>query len=208
MKRGMAEEAAQIRKSLLDHLETGSLHFLLQTASISSDLLKVVCLCLMEAAELCTETKTMSKMLKDKTDTSLLLHMLSLVFHPKSRVQKAAYFVLEKLEASSETGHIMPMLKFFTNNKAEIVNNIENFPTILAREKVDSKACRELLVRCTMGQTELFVKLAPVFKCLTNTKDVETIFKFGSECLMKEDFTAGEAVTCQGDDHPVHRSSY
>ena len=108
MKRGMAEEAAQIRKSLLDHLETGSLHFLLQTASISSDL-KVVCLCLMEAAELCTETETVSKMLKDKTDTSLLLHMLSLVFHPKSRVQKAAYFVLEKLEASSETGHIMPM---------------------------------------------------------------------------------------------------
>jgi hypothetical protein len=73
MKRGMAEEAAQIRKSLLDHLETGSLHFLLQTASISSDL-KVVCLCLMEAAELGTETKTVSKMLKDKTDTSLLLH--------------------------------------------------------------------------------------------------------------------------------------
>ena len=122
MKRGMAEEAAQIRKSLLDHLETGSLHFLLQTASISSDL-KVVCLCLMEAAELCTETKTMSKMLKDKTDTSLL-HLLSLVFHPKSRVQKAAYSVLEKLEASSETGLIMPMLKFFINNKAEIVNNI------------------------------------------------------------------------------------
>ena len=157
MKRGMAEEAAQIRKSLLDHLETGSLHFLLQTASISSDL-KVVCLCLMEAAELCTETKTVSKMLKDKTDTSLLLHMLSLVFHPKSRVQKAAYFVLEKLESSSETGHIMPMLKFFTNNKAEIVNNIENFPTILAREKVDSKACRELMVRCTMGADRALCK--------------------------------------------------
>ena len=68
----------------------------------------------------------------------------------------------------------MPILKFFTNNKAEIVNNIENFPTILAREKVDSKACRELLMRCTRGQTELFVQLAPVFKCLTNTKDVET----------------------------------
>ena len=198
MKRRMAEEDAQIWKSRLDHLETGSLHFLLQTTYISSDL-KVACLCLMEAAELGTETKTVSKMLKDKTDTSLLLHMLSLVFHPKSRV-----LVLEKLKASSETGHIMPMLKFFTNNKAEIVNNIENFPTILAREKVDSKACRELLMRCTMGQTELFVQLAPVFKCLTNTKDVETIFK----CLMKEDFTAGEAVFCQGDDHPVHRSSY
>ena len=96
------------------------------------------------------------------------------------------------------------MCIIFRNNKAEIVNNIENFPTILAREKVDSKACRELLMRCTMGQTELFVQLAPVFKCLTNTKDVETIFK----CLMKEDFTAGEAVFCQGDDHPVHRSSY
>jgi len=192
MERGMAEEAKQIRKSLLDHLESDSLHFLLQTASVSSDL-KVVCLCLMEAAELCTETKTVSKMLKDKTDTSLL-HLLSLVFHPKSRVQKAAYTVLEKLEASSETGLIMPMLKFFTNNKAEIVNNTENFPTILSREKVDTKACRELLARCTMGQVELFVKLAPVFKCLTNTKDVETIFKFGSECLMKEDVTAGEVV--------------
>ena len=55
--------------------------------------------------------------------------------------------MLEKLEASSETGHIM----FFTNNKAEIVNNIENFPNILAREKVDTKACWELLVMCTMG---------------------------------------------------------
>ena len=62
---------------------------------------------MMEAAELGTETKTVSKMLKDKTDTSLLLHMLSLVFHPKSRVQKAAYFVLEKLEASSETETVL-----------------------------------------------------------------------------------------------------
>ena len=69
----------------------------------------------------------------------------------------------------------MRLRQFFINNKADIVNNIENFPTILAREKVDSKACRELLVRCTMGQTELFVKLAPVFKCIANTKDVETI---------------------------------
>ena len=57
---------------------------------------------LMEAADLGTKTKTVSKMLKDKTDTSLLLHMLSLVFHPKSRV-----LVLEKLKASSETGHII-----------------------------------------------------------------------------------------------------
>ena len=34
---------------------------------------------------------------------------------------------------------------------------------ILSRERVDSKACRELLVRCTMGKVEHFVKLAPVF---------------------------------------------
>ena len=89
----MAEEAAQIQISLLDHLETGSLHFFLQTGSISSDL-NVICPCLMDAAGLCTETKSVSKMLKDKTDTSLL-HLLSLVFHLKSRVQKATFRVGE-----------------------------------------------------------------------------------------------------------------
>ena len=62
--------------------------------------------------------------------------------------------MLEKLEASSETGHIM----FFTNNKADIVNNIENFPNILAREKMDTKACWELLVMCTMGQVGALCK--------------------------------------------------
>jgi hypothetical protein len=95
---------------------------------------------------------------------------------PQEQGAEGRLLCVGDLEASSESGHIMPMLKFFTNNKAEIENNIENFSTI--------------------------------FKCLANTKDVETIFKFGSECLMKEDVIAGKAVTCQGDDHPVNRSSY
>ena len=73
----------------------------------------------MEAAELGTEPKTVSKMLKDKTDTSLLLHMLSLVFHTKSRV-----LVLEKLKSSSETGHIMPILKFFTIYQVAASSNL------------------------------------------------------------------------------------
>ena len=40
-----------------------------------------------------TATKTVSKVLKDTSDISVLRHMLSLVFHPKSRV-----LVLEKLK--------------------------------------------------------------------------------------------------------------
>ena len=50
----LAEEAAQIKESFLAQLWTGSLQFLIQTASLSSDL-KLVCFCLMEAAVLCTE---------------------------------------------------------------------------------------------------------------------------------------------------------
>jgi len=192
MERGLAEEAKQLKEGLLEHLGTGSLHFLLETASSSTDL-KVVCLCLLEAAGICTESKSVSRMLKDKADPSLL-HLLSLVFHPKGRVQKAAFTVLEQLETSADSGIIKPLLKFLINNKTEIINNIENFPSILSREKVDTKACREMLVRSTMGQVGLFVKLVPVFKCLSSTKDVETIFKFGSECLNKDEVSADEAV--------------
>ena len=46
----------------------------------------------MEAAVLCTENKTICKVLKEKSDTSIL-HLLSFVFNYKSRVQKAAYTV-------------------------------------------------------------------------------------------------------------------
>ena len=192
MERGFAVEASELKQSLLEHLGTNSLNFLLLTASSSSDL-KIVCLCLQEAACLCQEGKNVSKILKDKTDPSLL-HLLSLLFHSKMRVQKAAYTVLEKLEMSNDSVVIMPMIKFFVSNKTEILNNIDNFPSILSREKVDMKACREMLTRSTQGQVELFIKLTPIFKCLSSTKDVDTIFKFGSECLEKDDIPACEAV--------------
>jgi len=192
MERGFAAEAAELKQSLLDHLGTDSLHFLLLTAASSSDL-KIVCLCLQEAACLCEESKNVSRILKDKSDPSLL-HLLSLIFHPKMRVQKAAYTVLEKLEMSNDSVVIMPMVKFFVNNKTEILNNIDNFPSILSREKVDMKACRDMLTRSTQGQMELFIKLTPIFKCLSSTKDVDTIFKFGSECLEKDDVAACEAI--------------
>ena len=52
--------------------------------------LKLVCLCLMEAAVLCTENKTICKVLKEKSDTSI---PSSFMFNNKSRVQKAAYTV-------------------------------------------------------------------------------------------------------------------
>eukprot|EP00092_Neocalanus_flemingeri_P002849 GFUD01003047.1.p1 GENE.GFUD01003047.1~~GFUD01003047.1.p1 ORF type:complete len:1487 (+),score=586.22 GFUD01003047.1:576-4463(+) len=192
LERGMAEEAAQIKDSVLGLLGAGFPQFLLETASRSSDL-KIVCLCLQEVSVLCTENKTTTRVLKDKSDTSLL-HLLSLVFNPKSRVQKAAYTVLEKLETSTDSGHILPLLQFFSKNKSEIVNNLDNFITILDREKVDSVACREMLNRCTMGQAKLFVKLAPLFRSLSSTKDAETIFKFGLECLDGDDDDAADAV--------------
>jgi len=192
LERGFAVEATELKQSLIDHLGLGALQFLLLTASSSVDL-KIVCLCLMEATNLCQDSKNMSKILKDKSDPSIL-YLMSLLLHPKIRVQKAAYPVLEKLEKSNESVLIMPMIKFFVDNKMEILNNIENFPSILNREKVDSKACRDMLVRSTMVQMELFIKLAPIFKCLSSTKDAETIFKFGSECLEKEETVAGEVV--------------
>ena len=49
---------------------------------------------LMEATVLCTENKSFCKVLQDKSDSSFL-HLLSLVFNYKSRVQKAAFPMLE-----------------------------------------------------------------------------------------------------------------
>ena len=57
------------------------------------------------------------------------------MFIYKTRVQKAAYIVLEKLETFNES-----ILLISINNKTYIENNQDKLSTILARQKVDTMA--------------------------------------------------------------------
>ena len=57
------------------------------------------------------------------------------MFIYKTRVQKAAYIVQEKLETSTDYILLISII-----NKTEIENNQDKFSTILAREKVGTMA--------------------------------------------------------------------
>ena len=88
LERGMSEEAAQNKESLLTQLGPRSLQFLLQTASLSLDLKLVWDNPAIQARKGADIPRDFPWACKEKSDTSIL-HLLSFVFNYKSMVQIA-----------------------------------------------------------------------------------------------------------------------
>ena len=88
LERGMSEEAAQNKESLLTQLGPRSLQFLLQTASLSLDLKLVWDNPAIQDRTCADIPRDFHRACKEKSDTSIL-HLLSFVFNYKSMVQIA-----------------------------------------------------------------------------------------------------------------------
>ena len=94
LERGMSEEAAQNKESLLTQLGPRSLQFLLQTASLSLDLKLVWDNPAIQDRTGADIPRDFPRACKEKSDTSIL-HLLSFVFNYKSMAQIAEVEVEE-----------------------------------------------------------------------------------------------------------------
>ena len=100
-----------------------------------------------------------------------------------SKVQKAGFKVLDAIDISS-TGVLKPVVQFFMEHREEMLHQSDNIESVLEKETVDAKACRELLARaCSAENADIFIRISSLFSKLTTNKDTETIFKFANDCL-------------------------
>ena len=181
IERGQPEDCAELTNIILDHLGKNALKFLLKISQKED--FKTACLTLFMAERYCKENVENIKSLnKNKADTTVL-HLLSVLMSPSSKVQKAAFKVLDKLDISS-MGTAKPILQFFSNHMEELVHNYENMEKVLESEAVDVKSCRDILSRsASLENANIFIKLSPLFRKLTTAKDADVLFKFGSDIL-------------------------
>ena len=180
LEKGLPEESREINEIIVLHLEEASLQFLLKMAQ--SEDYKVACFSLAMADLYCQDKPHSRNVFKNKKDPTIL-HMLSVLLSNHSKVQKAAFKLLDRFDFSS-TGSLKPVLKFFIENKSEITNNVDNIKNILKKESVDHKATREILSKSmSYDSPEMFVRLCPLFRSLETKADAVTVFSFATKCL-------------------------
>ena len=188
VEKGLPEESREINEIIVLHLEESSLQFLLERAQSEDD--KVACFSLAMADLYCQDRPHSRNVFKNKKDP-IILHMLSVLLSDHSKVQKAAFKLLDRFDFSS-TGSLKPVLKFFIENKSEITNNVDNIKNILEKESVDHKATREVLSRSvSYDSPEMFVRLCPLFRSLESKADAVTVFSFATKCLEEADKSSG-----------------
>ena len=186
VEKGAPENSLSIFKIITQHLELDTLNFLLKTSH--DDDLKLACFSLTMAAHYCQENvKDTKAALKNKSDDSLL-HLLSSMLSPNTKVQKAAFKVMSKIDLAA-TGPLKHILQYFKSHKEEIVHgDATNVSNELEKESLDDKACRKVLSRASssVDNVDIFIKLSPLFIKLTSEEDTATLAQFGLSCLENE----------------------
>ena len=193
VERGMPEDCLEVTDMILSNLDRDTLKFLL-TVSQATDA-KIACFSLFIAEKYCKENPDVVKtVFKTKSDTTVLF-LISALMSEQSKVQKAAFKLLDSMDISS-TGGLKPVINFFIEHKEELLHNSDNIESVLEKETVDAKACRDLLTKtCSADNAEIFVKISPLFVKLTTTRDTDTLFKFANECLEAENGKTSEIIS-------------
>ena len=183
VERGMPEDCIEITDMILSHLNKDALKFLLTVSHLNDA--KIACFSLFIAEKYCKENPDVVKaVFKTKSDSTVLF-LISALMSEQSKVQKAGFKLLDAIDLSS-TGVLKPVVQFFMEHKEELLHQSDNIESVLEKETVDVKACRDLLARtCSAENAEIFVQISPLFFNLNTNKDTETLFNFANDCLEK-----------------------
>ena len=189
VERGMPDDCLEITDMILNKLNKDALKFLLTVSHLNDA--KIACFALFIAEKYCKENPDVVKSVFKAKSDSTVLFLISALMSDQSKVQKAGFKLLDAIDFSS-TGALKPVVQFFMDHKEELLHQSDNIESVLEKETVDAKACRDLLARtCSAENAEIFVQISPLFVKLTTNKDAETLFNFASSCF--EDDKDGKA---------------